>query len=554
MEGGVVGDVAANHPSKNWEQCHSERNEESICRNNAFIVIIISYFTIPLMHFFIGIKSFKMNSSKSIWYCLLCVSLLLLVNLNAFAQDGNTQKFDCFSFVVGKKASADGSVIFAHNEDTGPLGVNYYKVPRKIHQPGEEIVLQRGAKVPQAEVTFGYLWINIPGCDVCDSYLNEWGVSIGSDGCPSREDNPELKDGGIVFWLRRIVAERARTAREGVKIAGELIDEYGYASSGRSYVIADKHEGWVLAVVNGKHWVAQKVPDDQVAVIPNCYTIEEVNLNDTLNFLGSDDIIDYAIQRGWYNPSKEGDFNFAKAYSNPGSLTHPGNSHRMWRGIELVSGTKYNISNQMPFAVKPAGKLTLQDMMAALRDHYDGPLLDESGKSASEEMLIKSSAAICHDGTQYSLVAHLRNGLPSEIANVAWIAMYHPDMQAYCAWYPGVTTIPGIYSTGDDILGLKQHLNNITTGSKSQKSAAYLNFVLLNDKAKSATDEKVAYIKYEWMLFENENFQAQNQFEKKIVEIIRCDPNGAIRKITDYTSSKAVEAYSTAEEMIRNIN
>jgi dipeptidase len=501
----------------------------------------------------INLTNFKMKFSHRINHLILTGSLFLLVSFNVLAGEGYTQKLDCFSFVVGKNASADGSVIFAHNEDTGPLGVNYYKVPGKFHQPGEEIIMERGARVPQAAVTYGYLWINIPSCDVCDSYVNEYGVSVGSDGCPSREDKPELKDGGIVFWLRRIIAERAGTAREGVKIAGRLIEEYGYASSGRSYIIADKNEGWVLAVVYGKHWVAQRVPDDKVAVIPNCYTIEGIDLSDTVNFLGSLDIIDYAIQRGWYDPSRDGEFNFARAYSNPGSLTHPGNSHRMWRGIELVSGEKYNITRQLPFAVNPAGKLSVPNIMTALRDHYEGPLLDDSGEAASEELLKASSAAICRDRTQYSLIAHLRNRLPAEIAPVAWIAMYQPDLQAYCAWYPAMTTIPDIYSTGDYVSGLQQHLDNIVNGTRSQKSAAYLKFVSLNDKIRSGTDENIAFVKKEWSAFENGNFRAQAKFEKRIVSIIGKDRDKAIRKITDYASTKAVEVYENADKLINKL-
>ena len=140
-----------------------------------------------------------------------------------YAQGDCNPKLDCFSIVVGRSASADGSVIVAHNEDTGTKLVNYFKVPAMDHQPGEEILFETGGKTPQASHTLGYLWINLPVCDVCDTYLNESGVFVGSDGCPSREDKPVLTSGGIVFWLRRIVAERARTAREGVKIAGKLL-------------------------------------------------------------------------------------------------------------------------------------------------------------------------------------------------------------------------------------------------------------------------------------------------------------------------------------------
>ena len=175
------------------------------------------------------------------------------VSLPSMAQRAREPQFDCFAVVAGKHTTADGSVITAHNEDVNAPAVNLYKVPpgtharwRADHSAGKE------AQIPQAASTLGSLWINVPGWDVCDSYVNEHGVAISSDGCPSREDKPELVEGGILFWLRRIVAERALTARQGVRIATGLIDRFGYASSGRSYVIADRNEAWILAVVNGK--------------------------------------------------------------------------------------------------------------------------------------------------------------------------------------------------------------------------------------------------------------------------------------------------------------
>ncbi|MBE0664247.1 MAG: C69 family dipeptidase, partial [Candidatus Aminicenantes bacterium] len=126
-----------------------------------------------------------------------------------------------------------------------------------------------------------------------------------SNACLSREDKPELFSGGIGFNLRRLVAERAHTAREGVRIAGELISQHGYNSSGRTYIIADAREGWLLHAVNGRHWVAKRVPDNEVAVIANRYTITAVDLKDRENFQGAADIIEYAVVRGWFNPQKD---------------------------------------------------------------------------------------------------------------------------------------------------------------------------------------------------------------------------------------------------------
>jgi dipeptidase len=469
----------------------------------------------------------------------------------ASAQQPYHQKLDCFSVVAGKKATKDGSVIFAHNEDTGPNGVNYYKVPRKKHEPSEMISLRNGGKLPQISETYGYLWFNIPGCDVCDSYLNEFGVAIGSDGCPSREDKPSLENGGIVFWLRRIVAERSTTAREGVKLAGKLIEEVGYASSGRSYIIADPNEAWVLTAVNGKHWVAKRVPDNEVAVIANCYTMQGIDLSDSSNFLGSADVITYASSRGWYNASKDGAFNFAKAYSNPGSLDHPGNTHRMWRGIEMISGKPYDVNKQLPFSIVPKHKLSIQDIMSVLRDHYEGTKFDESANYTKGNPHKLNNATICADGTQYSIVSQLRSWLPIEIAPVAWVAPFHPDVQTYIPFYPCITSIPEIYADGDFATGLRKQFDPL---SSRTKAPAYLKFVSLNNKVDQHFAVNFSIAQKLMKKQEAKIFKEQHQFEKKAITILKQNTQSGVQFITAQTLAQAKEANERVDQLIAELN
>lgn len=486
-------------------------------------------------------RKHNMTFRRALNRLVLLMSLCFLASLPLFAAEGFTQDFDCFSVVVGKKASADGSVMFGHNEDVFAPVVNMYKVPGTRHAQGETVVLRNGGKVPQAAETPGYFWLNVPGWDVCDGYVNERNVAVGSDGCPSREETPELTDGGILFWLRRLVAERATTAREGVKLAGGLIDRFGYNSSGRSYVIADQDEAWVLAAVNGKHWVAQRVPDDQVAVIANCYTIQEIDLRDTANFLGSPDLVDYAVKRGWYDSSKDGKFNFAKAYSNPGSLAHPANIGRMWRGFDLLAGKKFDIKKQIPFAVVPKKKLTPQDLMRTLRDHYNGTELEDP-----------TQAYICHDGTRYSMISHIRNWLPSQIKAVVWLAMHRPDLQTYSAWYPTIGSIPEAYATEDHETGLRKHLDTTLTPDKRERSRAYAQFVELDKKAR-ADSMTGTRVKKGWKLFEQKAFRAQAEFEKKAARLLKRDPDKAVKILTDYTAQRAQEVYRKAGELLDSL-
>ncbi|MBN1509020.1 MAG: C69 family dipeptidase, partial [Sedimentisphaerales bacterium] len=187
----------------------------------------------------------------------------------------------CFSVVVGKNTSTDGCVIVGHNEDdAGPQLVNHHKVPRQTHPPSTMVTLRDGGSLEQVSQTWSYLWSEMPGLSFSDSYLNEWGVTVCSDNCPSREDKPQITDGGIGYMLRRLVAERARTAREGVLLAGSLVERFGYVDSGRTYIIADPNEGWLFCAVHGKHWLARRVPDNEVALVANTYTIRNVDLKD----------------------------------------------------------------------------------------------------------------------------------------------------------------------------------------------------------------------------------------------------------------------------------
>ena len=388
--------------------------------------------------------------------------LLILLQSSTFivsAQEEEEFVLDCFSILVGKDASTDGSVIFGHNDDTGMSLVNTYKVPRQKHKPGEVIALENGGELPQVAETYSYIWMNMPGKNVCDTYINEHGVTVGSNGCPSKEKNPELTDGGIVYWIRRAVAERVSSAREGVEIAGALIDKYGYASSGRTYIIADTNEGWLLNAVNGKHWVAQRIPDDKIAVIPNYYTIGEIDLSDTKNFLGSPDIIEYAIEQGWYDPAKDGKFHFAKTYSDGGSLRTNDNYNRMWQGVNLVSGKDYEYKSELPAAVKPVHKVSAQNIMAVLRDHYIGTELDKTMNYILGSPYKMNGPTICAGGTQYSTVAHLRNWLPVEIGAIMWVAQYRPDVQAYTPYYSSMQSVPELYGYGDYKIAIGHQYN-----------------------------------------------------------------------------------------------
>ncbi|MFH1268016.1 MAG: C69 family dipeptidase [Planctomycetota bacterium] len=163
----------------------------------------------------------------------------------------------CYAVIVGREASADGSVLVGHNEQNGGRRIlNFRRIPRRQFAEGASVGLRRGGRLEQVPETWAFLWSENPGLEFSDAYLNEWGVGIVSDRCATREDDyqtlvgrGEIRSGGIGYMLRRLVAERARNAREGAELAGKLVERFGYVDTGRSHVIADPREAWVVAVV-----------------------------------------------------------------------------------------------------------------------------------------------------------------------------------------------------------------------------------------------------------------------------------------------------------------
>ena len=356
---------------------------------------------------------------KKIFFSILLAACLLA---SAAAQD-----YNCFSVIAGRDATVDGSVLMAHNEDdSGEQMLNIYVVPA-------------------GEKSLRYIWCEFPGMEVSDVLMNQFGVSIASNGCPSREDKGEFTGEGVLYEIRLSVAKFAHNAREAVALIGSMVEVFGYKGSGRSYIVADPNEGWVVSVVKGKHWVAQRVPDDKVMTIPNYYVIGAIDLDDEENFAGSEDIVEYAVSRGWYDPARDGEFNFAKAYSSEASVKSDNNIMRHRQAWNYFFGSE----RPGEFASVPAKKVSLRDMMNVLAIH--------SGPDA-EGHLVNS---ICNDHTVLSTIFLLRPKMGFESGCVMWNAMGHPCSEVFVPWYAGVTRAPegfGRFKTAEE--AEKKHMSD----------------------------------------------------------------------------------------------
>ncbi|MCX6558315.1 MAG: C69 family dipeptidase [Candidatus Aminicenantes bacterium] len=480
------------------------------------------------------------------------IAILIIFIFAAAWLPAGDDHFGCFTIVVGKEVSADGSVLLAHNEDDyGRLLVNVYKVAAQEHGKGDSVVLANGLTLPQVKNTAGMLWLEIPESEVADAFVNEYGVAVASDSCPSREDKPELVKGGIGYMLRRLVAERAQTAREGVRIAGELVSQFGYKSSGRTYIIADAGESWLLQIVMGKHWVAQRVPDNEAAVIANCYTIGPVDLGDQNNFQGSPDLIDYAVQRGWYNPEKDGEFDFARAYSNPANLADMRNTLRQWQGINLLAAKSRKLEERLPFSFKPKRAIRLNDLFRVLRDHYEGTDYDLSDHYKNGSPNSGRNRTICTESTQYAFVAQLRDWLPAEIAHIVWLCLRRPDSNAFSPWYVAAGQYPDGYGLSNAADAWKNHFSPLPAQALEDSGLAFNTYARLSEMIDKQYKVRIEKTQKLWRNHEDFLFRDLKDHEKEFVYLLKTNKAVAQKIIANYFHSLEYRRWFLALELLR---
>jgi dipeptidase len=439
----------------------------------------------------------------------------------------------CYAVVVGREASSDGSVLLGHAEQNfGRQMLNFRRVDRQQHDADAQVVLRRGARLPEVRQSWAFLWSELPGLEFSDNYLNEWGVAVVSDSCPSREDDyaelvrnmgGEIHLGGIGYMLRRLIAQRARSARDGVKLAGQLIETLGYVDSGRTYVIADPREAWLLAVARGSHWVARRVPDDQVVVLPNVYVTDTVDLSDPKNYLGSPDLVAYAVRCGWFHPQGGEPFRFDHAYgARPVAA-----DLRRWQGQQLVSGKDipWPPASQ-PFAVKPAEKLTVAAVARLLRSVIPA---DRGGTLATQE----------------AAVFQLRAGLPREIGCIYWRTSGEPSLNVLLPWYLGIRQTPASYYRAADLkeaLTLGHHFHPPAEMFVPDRRLAWWLHQSLQELVRRDLPGRLPAVRRAWDDLEKRAADNQAGVEKEALSRWQRDPDSACEFLTRYCAGLAADA------------
>ncbi|MGB8958625.1 MAG: C69 family dipeptidase [Candidatus Aminicenantales bacterium] len=487
------------------------------------------------------------------------VVLSLVLALAGLAAAAASRDGECFTVLVGRKASADGSVIVAHNEDDrGEIIVNLRKIQARAYGASRKVDLGHGAFYETDGHTNGFLWIEATTQEFADSFINDRGVLITSDSCPSRVTEEDYTDGGIGWMLRRLMAEKAASAREAVRIAGGLIEKYGYRSSGRTYSIADKNEAWMLAVLRGRHWYAERVPDDGVAVIPNHFSIRAIRPGDPDHFMGSPDIVEYAAKNGWYDAAKDGAFDFKEAFERPSNreLAADGNALRHWRGLSLLTGRTWELGRDYPFSVKPGRKVTAEALIAILRDHYEGTEYDATDGYKTGTPNRTKFRTICTSSTINAFIVSLGAKRPEPLSASIWLAMGKPDTTLFLPLYYGIGSLPpgaGLGpNTHDDAVFYKQHFEDAEI--KAAKGELLNTKVLELEKAAEADYGPMhATLVKELFPAETEFIDGRPKFEKDFAGLYAKDKEAALKKLDDYVAAAFAKVSDLTTKLLAEI-
>ena len=460
----------------------------------------------------------------------------------------------CTNFIIGKKASVDGSVICTYNADDYGLFINLCHYPAGTHPKGivRKIFNWDTNKyqgvIPEAPQTY-----NVIG------NINEFQVSIAETtygGREEMEDSTGILDYGSLIYL---ALQRSKTAREAIQVMTTLAQTYGYNSGGETFTICDPNEAWIMEMMGkgpgskGVVWVALRVPDDAICAHANQSRITKFNMNDKGNVLYSKDVVSFARSKGWFT-GKDKDFSWRDTYAKPTFGGRRFCDARVWSFFNHFANDfdkylpwalgKDKDAEDMPLWIIPNKKVSVQDVMVCMRDHYENtPLaLDSSsvGGGVWEMPYRPTPLRFKVDGknyfnerpvstqqTAFSYVAQLRSWLPREIGGVLWFGNDDGNMVAYTPIYCGNTTQPECYNTpGADAVTFSD--KNAFWVCNWVSNMVYPRYNQMFPTLKEVRDS-----------LENSYFANQLAIEKQAVALYNTDKAKAISLLNQYSNDKA---------------
>ncbi len=524
---------------------------------------------------------------KKVYYLIVAISVLpfLVKAQNRDEMDNSFgETLECTTITVGKKASADGSVMTSHTDDSGRTRTNVFIVQAKDHSKEAIKTLYRRivpekdeygkmkkytfvktGDIPQVAHTYKYFATAYP----C---LNEKQLAIGESTFTGRKEMQS--DKGLIDCtaLCELMMERCSTARGAIAMAGELLEKYGWNDFGEVLTIADKNEVWHLEIVGpgkdkiGAVWVAQRVPDDHVAVNANASTIRQINLKDKNHFMASKNIYSVAEEMGFWNKKSGEPFRFAYAYA-PTTRTSLACRRREWRVFDLLAPSLRLDPNQenYPFSVKPDVPVTREKMMEVFKDHYQGTEYDmrknltvtnSEGKTVmsplanpfmkSDELKLmkinggwhwRGERTIAVYFTIYATIIQCREHIPDEIGGLLWLALDNVASSIYVPFYSSITKMPKNYETDGRVTGFS-------------RDAAWWIFNRLGTIAAKRWGDMSPVIDKEFGPLQKEFIEGTNNIEHTALQLYKNREYDNITKLlTDFSNKSATKATDSAWEL-----
>ena len=475
--------------------------------------------------------------------------------LMAVAMLGSVSEAEaCSNFIVGKKASVDGSVMCSYSADDYGMFQYLCHYPAAKHAKGEMRKIfdwdsnKYYGEIPEAAETY-----NVIG------NINEWQVTIGETTYGGREemvDSTGIMDYGSLIY---VALQRSKTAREAIKVMTTLANTYGYNSGGETFTICDPNEAWIMEMMGkgagskGAVWVALRIPDDAICAHANQSRIGKFNMKDKKNVMYAKDVVSFARSKGWFK-GKDADFSWKMAYAKPDFSGRRFCDARAWAMLNHFYDMspyldwalgKNPDAQDMPLWVVPNKKVSVQDVENVMRDHYEGtPLSVADGSDIGGgiwEMPYRPTPLIYKvDGKQYFnerpvstqqsgfvFVSQMRSWLPREIGGVFWFANDDANMAAFTPVYCSMTERPECYNTpGADALHFSK--KNAYWVCNMTSNMVYPRYSLMFPTLKEVRDS-----------LDNSYFAAQAGVEKKAQELYAQNPQAAVKYLNDYSVEKA---------------
>lgn len=484
----------------------------------------------------------------------LFLSLLLCTGvINALA---------CTNFIVGKKASADGSVMCTYSADDYGMFLGLCHYPAGKHAKGEMLQIydwdtkEYHGQIPQAAETY-----NVIG------NINEYQVTIGETTFGGREemvDTTGILDYGSLIY---IALQRSKTAREAISVMTRLVETYGFCSEGETFTICDPNEAWIMEMMGkgpgskGVVWVAVRIPDDAICAHANQSRIRTFDQKDKKNVMFSKDCIKFARSKGWFT-GKDKDFSFCDVYAAPTFSGRRACEARVWsffnrfgdmdKYLPYVEG-KVKDAEPMPLWIVPNKKVSLQDLEASMRDHYEGTPFDlgnDLGQGVWEMPYRPTPLSFKVDGkayfnerpvstqqTAFSYVSQMRSWLPRQIGGVLWFGNDDGNMVAYTPIYCGNTVQPECYNTpGADAVTFSD--KNAFWVCNWVSNMVYPRYSQMFPSLKEVRDS-----------LDNSYIANQGEIEKQALKLYGESEQKAVDYLTNYSNTQAQQMLARWKEL-----